>query len=202
MRCLSLPLLLLVTSAALADEPRWSAEQAPQPLGVEAAGTAQRARCQERRLGAQSDRRVHSGEAGGGEVDAGATGDPRAPDSPRDVRPDRTATDASGDRRICERLLRRKRHMNGSSIGCSRRRTMANAGAGTGSIWPALPRATATNSTSRGPTPGAIAITSSALSMPTSRTIASSRSNSPATSCFRMIRKQSSPRASTCSAPT
>ena len=67
-----------------------------------------------------------------------------------------------------------RRRTRSSSIGIWRRRTTASAGRATGSTWSALPRATASRRTSRARTPGRIAITSSAPSMTTSRTTASS----------------------------
>ena len=64
---------------------------------------------------------------------------------------------------------------------CSRRRTTASAGAGTGSTSRATPTRTASSTTTIGRTPGAIATTSSRRSTTTSRTTSSSPSRSPAT---------------------
>ena len=59
-------------------------------------------------------------------------------DSPRDVRPDRPAADAGRDRRLPGGRFAATRSRR-SSTGCWRRRPTANAGAGTGSTWPATP---------------------------------------------------------------
>ena len=86
--------------------------------------------------------------------------DRRTLDPPGDVRPDRPAADAGGGRRVPRRTTRPTRS-RGWSIGCSRRRPTASAGAGTGSTWPATPTPTAWTRTSPTATPGATATTSS-----------------------------------------
>ena len=80
-----------------------------------------------------------------------------------DVRPDRPAADAGGDRRVRRRRLAPTPSRR-SSIGCWRRRTSASAGAGTGSTSPATPTPTARTRTSPSTTPGATATTSSTRS--------------------------------------
>ena len=81
---------------------------------------------------------------------------------PRDVRPDRPAADADGDRRLSgRRLSRRLRESGRPSAG--RRRITASAGAGTGSTWPAMPTRTASTRTWPTAMPGAIATMSSRL---------------------------------------
>ena len=121
-----------------------------------------------------------------------ARGRPAHADPPAVLRPDRPAADAGGSRRV--RQERRRRTPTRSwSTGCSPRRTTASAGRGTGSTWSTTARRTATTRTSRGPTPGRIAITSSARSTTTSRTRASCRSRSPAT-CSSPARRTASRR--------
>ena len=56
---------------------------------------------------------------------------------------------------------KRRTLMRNSSIGCSRRRIMANAGRSTGSTWCAMPRRTASSTTAIVPACGVTAITSS-----------------------------------------
>ena len=73
---------------------------------------------------------------------------------------------------------------------------MANAGRGTGSTSSTTATRTATTRTSRGRTPGRIAITSFAPSTATSRMAGSSRSRSPATCSFRARSMASRPWAS------
>ena len=85
------------------------------------------------------------------------------------VRPDRPAADARGGRRV-RRPTRRPTPTRSSSIGCSRRRTTASAGPGTGWTSSTSPRRTATTRTASGRTPGRTATTSSARSTPTRRT--------------------------------
>ena len=70
-----------------------------------------------------------------------------------------------------------------SSIGCSRCRSSANVGAGTGSTSRASPNRMATPTTFRIRMLGDIATTSSSRSIPTSRSINSFASNSPVTCC-------------------
>ena len=115
-------------------------------------------------------------------ADAGRRCRPPQLDPPRHLRPDRTAADAGGDRRVREGSRRRTPSPR-SSTGCSPRRTSANAGAGTGSTSRATPNPPAADGTSRSRTPGATAITSSTRSTRTSRSTASSASRSPATCC-------------------
>ena len=88
---------------------------------------------------------------------------------PAVLRPDRPAADAGGDRRV-RRRRRPATPTRRSSTGCSPRRATASAGRGTGSTSSTTARRTATTRTSRGPTPGPIATTSSARSTRTSRT--------------------------------
>ena len=113
---------------------------------------------------------------------AGGRRRPRHADAPRDVRSDRAAADAGGDRRLLARQIGRGVWPR-SSIGCWPRRASANAGAGTGSTWSATPNRPARSATFPIAMPGAIAITSSTPSTPTSRTIGSSSSNWPAICC-------------------
>ena len=80
------------------------------------------------------------------------------------------------------RRTRRRTPTRRWSTGCSRRRTTASAGPGTGSTWSATPRPTATSATPPSRTPGGTATTSSAASTTTSRTTGSSASSWPATS--------------------
>ena len=81
---------------------------------------------------------------------------------------------------LADQIARRLRAAGRPPAGLAR--GTASAGAGTGSTWSATPSPTAIARTRFGPTPGAIATTSSGRSTPTSPTTASSPSNSPATS--------------------
>ena len=150
--------------------------------GPTAGQAARRSRRSRTPPGSQPDRRLHPGEAGGEGPDA------RPPPADRValirralLRPDRPAADAGGGRRVRRRHVAR-RLREGWSTGCSRRRTTARSGAGTGSTWSATPRPTATSATAPSRTPGGTATTSSAASTTTSRTTGSSASSSPATS--------------------
>ena len=99
----------------------------------------------------------------------------------RDLRPDRPAADARGDRDFPRRRVG-PTPSHASSSGCWPRRTTASAGAGTGWTSSATPTRPATTPITRSPRPRATATTSSTRSTPTSRTTSSSASSSPATS--------------------
>ena len=100
-------------------------------------------------------------------------GDEASADPPGVLRPDRPAADARRGRRVREgRLAGRVREGRRSS--CSPRRTTASAGRGTGSTWPASPRATASSTTTTGRRPTTTATSSSRRSTRTCRTTSSS----------------------------
>ena len=107
-------------------------------------------------------------------------------------RPDRPAADARKKWKPSSKdyAASRKRPSRRWSTGCWPRRSSASAGAGTGSTWPATPSRAAGPPTSPIRTPGAIAITSSPPSTPTSRTTSSSASSWPATCCPRKDDKE------------
>ena len=100
----------------------------------------------------------------------------------RASRSHRLAADARGAGRVPQGPDARSAGRASSRI-CSHGPPTANAGAGTGSTWCAMRRPAATSATPPSRASGVIAITSSGRSTTTSRTIASSWSNSPATSC-------------------
>ncbi len=75
-------------------------------------------RCQGSGLGAQPDRRLHPGRAGGEGPGARAGGGSTHLRPPRDVRPDRAAADAGGDRRLSQgRFAGRLREAGGPAAG-------------------------------------------------------------------------------------
>ena len=105
-------------------------------------------------------------------------------DPPGLLRPDRPAADAGGGRGVRQRS-RRPTPTSGWSIACSPARTTASAGPGTGSTWPASPRATASSTTTTGRPPTTIATSSSRRSTRTCPTTRSSSGSSPATNTSR-----------------
>ncbi len=137
---------------------------------------------QGRFLASRGHRPLCAGRAGSEGIEASRRRRSVHPDPPGVLRPDRPAADAGGDRGALSRSRRpgRKRLMKRWSIACWRRRASASAGAGIGSTWPASPSPPASKRTWAIRTPGAIAITSSPPSTPTSPTIASSASSWPA----------------------
>ena len=129
----------------------------------------------------QPDRPLPPREARSGGAQAEPAGRQADADPPRVPRPDRPAADARGGRRVREGRRRRTRSRSWS-IACSRRRTTASGGRGTGSTSPASPRATASSTTTTGPPPTTTATSSSRRSTRTCRSTRSRSGSSPATS--------------------
>ena len=125
-------------------------------LGLPADQAARASAGSQAALGPQPDRPVHPGGARGRRAAPRPGGRPGGPDPPRDLRPDRSAPDARGGRRLPRRHAAAT-PTSGWSIGCWRARITASAGPSTGWTWPTTPTRTASSSTPSGPTPGGIA---------------------------------------------
>ena len=102
---------------------------------------------------------LHPGKTGSQGFESGRPGRPRSLAAAGDLRP--TGLPPTPEEIDAFSTIRRPMPMSNCSIDCSRRRTMAKSGAGTGSTWCATPRPMATNATAPNRSPGVIAITSS-----------------------------------------
>ena len=155
-------------------------EQASRFLGISAGEHAPARHGGRRALAAHADRRIHPGRVWKG------PGSSPAPGRQADIAPQgharsaRTSAHAGRNQSVLGGRFRPRRLLAWSTA-CWRRRSMASAGAGIGSTWPAMPTATAWTTTSLTPMPGATGITSSPPSTPTSRSTVFSKNNSPAT---------------------
>ena len=127
-------------------------------------------------------RPIYPGPAGGRTSAAGCRRRSGHAHSPRDIRPDRPAADAGGDRRVRERQVAQCL-CSRSSIGCS---ASSDSARRWGRHWLDVVRygeSTGKEGNFPTATPGGIATTSSMRSTPTNRTTGSSSSSWPAICC-------------------